>query len=347
MFEAGLLSLDWPTDDKERRQWELEGKQANSIRWPDGKSRTIQTLGPIGMVLLYGGHFVKAWHERQPDESDVDLASKALKGSLKSFTEQTFVRGMSLFSQWISGESDAFIKSYPASFVPNIVGKVARATDEQERKAVTVFDRILAKIPGARQTLEPRVDVLGREQKPKANPLEIMIDPTRPSKEQDTPVIKELRRLMDAGYPVTPSLLGGKKGYSTLTPEDNTNLLKTAGQLIDVVLQERIKQEDYINEPDVFKADEIKRLTRFAHDRIKTKVAIEKLMTLPKDQWAKTLVAMQEDGLISIKQLMDWSNENKDHFITSQDLIALEEQGIITSKKLEELGVKLKTPKPE
>ena len=239
-----MLTLDYPKNERERELWKLEGKKPNTILI-NGKWRTVQTLGPVGVALLIGGHFERA---RKETGSATNAMVQAVFGTIKSFTEQTFLKGVNDIMGAITDpqrNAEYVASSFLSSFIPTIINDVARASDPKERRAENVLQRIQSRIPILRQKLEPQISVLGEESKRIGNPLEVMLDPTRPSKEISTPLTKELRRLWDAGFQVSPTVLGDKRGYKILTQKQNTILWKKAGEIINSKLSNLIRSEQY------------------------------------------------------------------------------------------------------
>lgn len=250
LMKKGVLTLARPTSEREQKLWELEGRQANSIKIGD-KWRQIQILGPVGNVLLIGGYFQRAFND---SGSATAAMVETLGGAAQSFTQQTFLTGVSNFIDAISdpARSAKYVAgSTLASSIPTIISDIARATDSKERRATDdkfineIINKFEARIPGVRESLEPQVTVLGQEKETIGNPLEIMADPTRPSPTQSTPVIQELRRLWDAGFKVSPTLLGDKNGYFSLTPEQNTDLWKRAGKITNEKLLVLFQHPEY------------------------------------------------------------------------------------------------------
>lgn len=298
LWDNDMLTLDFPKTEKERKLWEIEGRKANSIK-VDGKWRTIQSFGPAGNTLVIGGHFRRAFLESgSPSEAMV----QALAGSAKSFTEQTFLQGINQFSAALNDPERSgprLARGLVSSVIPTIVGDVARAGDPLERRTGSVAGRVKAKIPGLRQTLEPRITVLGEEKKASANPLEIMIDPTRPSKEINTVVVKELRRLFDAGFEVTPSLLGNKEGFEALTPKENTELWKRSGQLIRDSLNSVFTEPAYKTWPDEAKAEVVNRVVAISKDAAKAEAVVNQLKGLKGKDLTDKLIILNESGLMT------------------------------------------------
>lgn len=298
LFKKGLMTLDRPTGEREQKLWELEGRKANSIKIGD-KWRSIQVLGPLGNVLLVGGHFKQVF---ATSGSPSEAIAKALAGSWKSFTEQTFLTGIStLVSAITDPERSAatWFRSTLGSVVPTIVADVARSSDTKERRTGGILDTLKSRIPGLRQLLEPRVDVLGQEIDRIGNPLEVMADPTRPQGATATPVISELRRLTDAGFAVSPTLLGDKNGYKGLTTEENTELWKTAGQIINDKLDALFKSDQYQQMDDEQKGKAVEQFVDKAKVNARAAMAIQLTDGLEGDQLKNRLSELKKAGLLT------------------------------------------------
>lgn len=275
LAEKGLISLDWPQNEREQELWKLEGRTPNSLKIGD-KWRSAQILGPAGNLLLVGAHFK---NEFSKSGSPTEAMANAVAGSAKSFTEQTFLRGVNQVVEALNDparSAEGYLGSVLSSVVPTIVSDVARATDVKERRPETILERIQSRVPGLRQKLEPRVDVLGEEQKRLGNFFEVMADPTRPSKEISTPVVRELRRLFDVGFKVSPTKLGEKRGFKGLTQEQNTDLWKRAGEITREKLGSLFAHELYQELPDDLKAKKVKEFV----EKSKLVARIEKVLEI-------------------------------------------------------------------
>ena len=66
---------------------------------------------------------------------------------------------------------------------------------------------------------------------------------------------------MDAGFPTTPTQFGGRRGFKSLTEEQNTTLEQSAGLLLEEKLNNLIKFNEYKKLSNEEKAKEIKKLT--------------------------------------------------------------------------------------
>lgn len=308
----GMVSLDYPKGDS--RQIELdkaEGVEYNSVKIGDEWRNPI-VLGPAGNLLLLGAHMRNAIEKSgSPTESVV----KGTLGMWNSFKEQTFLTGISNFVALIddiSGQGQNAFRGFLASFIPTIVSDVARATDTAEREVGSVGARIGSRIPGVRQTLEPKVDILGREQMIGGRGgeilpdfLESMIDPTRPSQNISTPVTQELSRLTklaeelkNEDLRVVPTRTG-LYGYEVLTDTQETQLQKYAGGIINDKLSNLFLRPEYQNATDEEKAKAINTLTTQAKNAARARIVLEVLQAVPQEKKADALRRMLQDGLIT------------------------------------------------
>lgn len=298
LFDQNLVTLDFPKDEREQKLWELEGRKPNSVKIGD-KWRTVQAIGPVGNLLLIGGYFQRAYKD---SGSATSAMAQAAIGGAKSFVDQTFLHGLKSLMDAINDPerfADAYFGNLTASFVPTIVSDVARAGDLKERVSRTTLDRVKARIPFLRETLQPKIDVLGREVEISGNPLEVMLDPTRPSKDVSTPIVKELRRLSYEGFKVSPTLLGDKHGYDSLTPEQNTQLWKNAGGLANQKLQGLFTNEAYLKSDSEKKVKTIESFVEKAKVLARAKMLLELTAGLTGDALKVELSRQKAGGLMT------------------------------------------------
>lgn len=298
LFNKGLITLDYPKTEKEKELWKIEGRKANSIKIGD-KWRTVQILGPAGPVLLMGGHFQNALKD---GGSQTEAMIEAVFGTLKSFTEQTFLKGVNDVVGAVTDpqrNAEYVASSFVSSFIPTIINDVARAKDPKERRSENVLQRIQSRVPILRERLEPQITVLGQERQRVGNALEVMIDPTRPSPDVSTSVVQELRRLTDEGYKVSPSLLGDKKGFKTLTQEENTRLWKFAGQITNDKLTSLFNKEKYHKLDDEEKGKIIEKITHQAQINARAGMVLKLTEGLVGEELKKKLSELKAGGLLT------------------------------------------------
>lgn len=300
LANKGMITFARPTTEKEQKLWELEGRKENSFYDQIGKKwRSLSILGPVGNLLMMGGLFKQEFDNTgTPTKAMINT----LGGSAQAFSQQTFLTGVSNFIDAVTDparSAEYVAGSTLASTVPTIVSDIARATDTKERRANEIMEKIQARIPGLRTTLEPQVTVLGEDKPIMGNPLEVIIDPTRPSPAKNSPVISELRRLWDLGFKVSPTLLGDKKGYESLTPEENTKLWRRAGDITNEKLGKLIVNQQYSEMADDEKAKTIDKFVENAKVNARAEMAIELTTGLSGEELSSKLSELKQSGLLT------------------------------------------------
>ena len=300
LFAAGLMTLGRPKNEREKKLWELEGRSPNSILI-GGKWRQAQVLGPAGLVLIIGGYFAMGLDE---EGSPTKAIATALAGGAKSFSEQTFLRGLNTTLDSITNPErswDYWVTGLAGSVVPTMFADIARASDGVERQSRGPVKRIFSRIPVLRQTLlEPRINVFGQDlPRYGGNAIEVMIDPTRPTKFNHDVVVDELRRLWDAGHRAAPTMLGPYAGYGALTPQQNTALWRRAGEYTYINLYETLHHKDYERVDDELKAKLLIRQADKGKLQARVEMTYQLIQHLPREQWTERLEELREGGLVN------------------------------------------------
>ena len=297
LFNKGMMNLSYPTTEREQKLWELEGRKAGTVKIGD-KYRSVQILGPIGQALLIGGHFARGLKETG---SITDALIQSGGGALKSFTEQTFLQGIKQVVDSLNdpeNKAKTFVSNLIGSSVPTLIGDIARSIDGIERRTPGVMDRLYSRVPGLREVLEPQVTTMGDEIKT-VGPIESAIDPSRPSEVKSDKITRELDRLTRAGFPSTPTMLGNKNGYKSLSDSENTNLWKMSGsykrQAVEFLLNNATYKSYDAEKQSKMMADYIDRANVEARAKV-IYSAVEDLS--PEERFAK-LTQMKEDKLLT------------------------------------------------
>lgn len=275
LFRKGIVTLDKPKSESEQKLWDLEGRKANSIK-VGSKYRSVQVLGPAGNLILVGAQFQNALNK---SGSPVEAISKAIWGSIKSFTEQTYLTGVSQSIGALTEpdrQAGQFVGGLVSSAIPTIISDVAKGTDTKQRRAENIPQRLIERVPLLRRALEPQVDILGQERMRKENFFEVLADPTRPSTEQNEPVVTEIRRLIDAGNKISTSQLGDKKGYKILTQKQNTEMWQRGGQIAYDKISALMSISGYANAGDDIRAKKIDEI----FDKAKLVARVEKVIEI-------------------------------------------------------------------
>ncbi len=206
LANSGLMTLGYPSDKAERDLWEAEGKQPYSIRVGD-QWLSLNYLQPAGNLMAAGAEYAGKLLQ---GESQQEAWNTAVAGAFKALTEQSFLQGV---SGAISAVNDParfgqrFAESTAGSLVPNFIRTGARAFDPVKREVDSLGDAVAAGIPGLRQNLDEKTNILGEPVSRNSSTLNEIFNPFRPSdvQNQDNPVVQELRRLQDAKNGITPS----------------------------------------------------------------------------------------------------------------------------------------------
>jgi len=293
LMKAGLMTLDWPDNEREREVWKAENRKPFAVE-VNNKWRSAYVLGPFGNLLLIGGYFQNAYTQTG---SPTEAIAVAVGGAGKSLVEQTFLRGIESLTNVLTDpdrSAELFFSNLAGSLVPTLVADIARATDTTERRAQWE-ERILNRLPGARETLEPQIDVLGQDlPRYGGNVLEVMADPTRPCKIRHDIVVDELRALWDRGVKVAPTQLGTRKGFKILSDEENTELWRRAGTLtyasVLTIMQTPYYQKVWTDEN---KGTMIERVVKEAKDIARAEMVKTKL------QQGVKVEELTKDGLLT------------------------------------------------
>lgn len=273
--ENDMVALNRPTSEAEQKLWELEGKRPGYIKIGD-TWRSPAVLGPAGNVLVAGAYL----HNGIKNTGTLwGGLSEAAFGAAKTVKDQTFLTGINSFLEALNDPeryATSVVSRNVGSLVPTLVSDVARGTDKYERRTPGFTGPLKSRVPGLRDNLEPQLDTLG---KPIETPgfATALLDPTRPTQSRvGDPVVSELRRLSDSGFSATPTQLGDKQGFKSLTPKQNTRLWQVAGVLLDSKLKGLMATPQYKTLDDEAKAKNIKNFT----DRIKVEARAAMLVEL-------------------------------------------------------------------
>lgn len=309
LYDKGIISLSAPTTESEQKQWELEGRTANSINI-GGKWRSLTVLGPAGNELLAGAWFAQGLKDTGSVTSGL---IQAATGAAKSLTDQTFLKGVNQFTNAINnpqGYSKALFQGLIGSLVPTLVSDTARATDTKERRTPGLVDTAKSRVPGVRETLEPQVNTFGEEKKT-PNFLTVMADPTRPIEggaDPNDPVTLELRRLLDAGYKATPTQVGTKNGYAGLTGKQNTQLWERGGEIVYNKLTSLVKLPEYQQADDEKKAKLVGQIADKSQTVARAEMVLQLTHGLTGDALRNELSKLKTSKLMSVEVFNQYLN---------------------------------------
>jgi hypothetical protein len=191
----GFMTGGRAEDPGRRNTEEAAGRPAGAIL-VDGKWRQVGSFSPAGNLLVIGATLQR--EAEGPLKDELKRPAKMLGVGTKTVLDQPLLTGASgvveaLQSPATAGERMA--TSTAGSFVPTLVNDIGTLFDEVRRDsrgetlAQGVKNAVKARLPGLRNTLPARVDVLGREQKQEKTAA---VDPTLGSPARTDPVSREL-----------------------------------------------------------------------------------------------------------------------------------------------------------
>lgn len=265
LANSGQLSGDYPKNDpKEQARWKAEGITANSVKLGN-RWYSLNYMGPLGLLFGAGNNLVKA---QKGDANAADQAGAVLGGLGSGLLNQSFVQGLSGFSNAIQDPQrnlQSFVNSQAGSVIPSIVNDIGNATDNMQRQANSPIDAMKARIPFVRQGLNPKQDSFGNDlRQAPGNGVEVAFNGTKPSKDTNTPVTREVNRLKDTGkenfvIPTTDKTIN--VGGETVKLNGNQQYAwnKLVGNKIQDTWGQLIKSPDYQALSDDDKANALRK----------------------------------------------------------------------------------------
>ncbi len=270
LTQNGLMTGN-PKDTSESNQWQLEGKQPNSILI-GGKWRSINSIGPQAIVMLAGA-------KAQENLGKEGGAGKFIGDIGKDFLNQTFLSGVQGLTNAVSDPTryaQTYLQSEVSSFIPNIIKDTAKAFDSTARETNSITDSIKSGIPGLRNTLTPKRDVLGNEIPQEPTGIGGFIDLFNSKTPISNIVTNELSRLNNVGVNATPSKLSKEqtiKGSKVnLTPSQLDYLEQAVGEKLSASLETLFNSSSYQQLTDEEKETSISNLTSKIRKQVKNTI---------------------------------------------------------------------------
>lgn len=293
----GLLHIRAGDDDKEEAFEKAMGGQDYAIQIGD-KSYTLDWALPAAMPLFAGAATMKSVQKGGGTFVSLVDATKNI-GSV--IWETSMLSALNdLVSYWsYADDPGAYLiskaaSSYAGQYIPTIGSKVASVFDDTVRKSyvekgsgqvasdVNYFLQGAAKkVPGARNQLQPMVDMWGNEVSNGSAPERVFQSFFSPGflKAQDnSPATQEIRRLAKATGDSTVYPAAAEKSYTvkgetrTLTGEEYTRYAKAMGQTRKELVEAALKLPAYKSMSNAEKADYIQNVYKYACETARQQV---------------------------------------------------------------------------
>nr|DAQ46054.1 MAG TPA: Large polyvalent protein-associated domain 3 [Caudoviricetes sp.] len=278
----GLLHVRAGDDDKEEDFEKSMGGQDYAIQIGD-KSYTLDWALPAAMPLFAGASVEKSYEK---GGGTFDAFADAIKNISSVVWETSMLSSLNdLVSYWsYADDPGAYLvskaaSSYAGQYIPTVGSKVASALDDTVRKSyvekgsgqvasdVNYFLQGAAKkVPGARNQLQPSIDLWGNEVSNGSAPERVFqsfLSPGFLKAQDNSPATQEIRRLAKATgesavYPAAAEksfMVNGETKY--LTGEEYTKYAKTMGSTRKQIVENMLKSKGYQKLSDDDKAKAI------------------------------------------------------------------------------------------
>lgn len=293
----GLLHVRAGDDDKEEAFEKSMGKQDYAIQIGD-RSYTLDWAVPAAMPLFAGAAIMESVRK---GGGTFDALVDSLLGMQDVVLETSMLSSLNdLVSNISYAKSkpmyliDRAASSYAGQYIPTIGSKVASVFDDTVRKSyvekgsgqvasdVNYFLQGAAKkVPGARNQLQPMVDMWGNEVSNGSAPERVFqsfLSPGFLKAQDNSPATQEVRRLAKATgessvYPAAAEksfVVNGETKY--LTGEEYTKYAKTMGSTRKQIIENMLKSKGYQKLSDDDKAKAISYAYEYA--KVKGKQAV-------------------------------------------------------------------------
>ena len=293
----GLLHVRAGDDDKEEAFEKSMGKQDYALQIGD-KSYTLDWAVPAAMPLFAGAAIMQS---AEKGGSSFDAVVDAILGMQDVVLETSMLSSLNdLISYWSYADNkvgyliDRAVSSYAGQYIPTIGSKVASVFDDTVRKSyvekgsgqvasdVNYFLQGAAKkVPGARNQLQPMVDMWGNEVSNGSTPERVFqsfLSPGFLKAQDNSPATQEIRRLAKATGNSTVYPAAAEKSYTvkgetrTLTGEEYTRYAKAMGQTRKKLVEAAVKLPAYKSMSDSEKSDYIQNVYKYARETARQQV---------------------------------------------------------------------------
>ena len=287
---SGLLNGAGDDDKEGEYDYQL-GKQAYSVNI-GGETFSLSWLSPVAMPLFVGANAYEQLVEGK--EWNGDVVVQALAQTLDPLSEMSFISSLdSVLSSYDSGFekfagiAKAMGQNYLTQFAPTLFSQVATTLDDTKRSTKVAADsdfkffdetinKLMYKIPGLRNLLEPTTDIWGNEVEQNENfferAFESFIAPYSRRGDIATSVDEEIKDLYsqtgDTG--VIPSIPSNYVNYKDekyeMSAKEYTEFKKTYGQNALDLMEQLFDTKTYQNADSETRADMVNRVYDYARD---------------------------------------------------------------------------------
>lgn len=242
----------------------------------------IHRLGVLGLQASIAADL---WHavDRIGQDDAATAASAMVMSFVHNVMDEGFLRGPSDMIQAITDpdrHGAAYVRNQLSSFlVPYSVGmaQIERATDPYTRRARTIMDAIIRKIPGWGESLEPNIDIFGR---PIPNMQSVVpgLLAIYQSRINNDPVIQRMNALGIAPAPVERKISGVE-----LSPKQYTEYAINAGTILKTSLDHLVAQPWFAQAPELHQVELIRHAITAARSQARAAMKMENNMAIVRE----------------------------------------------------------------
>lgn len=296
-FFGATLHVRAGDDDKEEAFEKSMGGQNYAIQIGD-KSYTLDWAVPAAMPLFAGAAIMESVRK---GGGTFDALVDSLLGMQDVVLETSMLSSLNdLISYWSYADNkvgyllDRAASSYAGQYIPTIGSKAASVFDDTVRKSyvekgtgqlssdVNYFLQGAAKkVPGARNQLQPSIDLWGNEVSNGSAPERVFqsfLSPGFLKAQDNSPATQEIRRLAKATGDSTVYPAAAEKSYTvngetrTLTGEEYTRYAKAMGQTRKELVEAAVKLPAYKSMSNAEKVDYIQNVYKYARETARQQV---------------------------------------------------------------------------
>lgn len=256
---SGGITGQGSPDPNKRRAAIAAGWQPYSLKIGN-KYYSYQRLQPVGTLIGMAADLTEVWENAAGEENN-KVATMLSVAFANAVTQQTFLQGVTSIVQVLADPQrygDRFVQNYAGSIVPAIIAQPTAMADPLQREIGGIIDAIKARIPGARGTLQPKINELTGQP---VTTKEMLggASPIKEATKSEDKVLSEAARLgvgvakAPKSVELSTSGLDSQLGKMELTPEQRTIFASASGKLAHKIMDNLVNSPSWDSRPDVVK----------------------------------------------------------------------------------------------
>lgn len=157
-------------DDRSKKDFlERQGWRPNSIG-AFGHYISYQNIEPLNIIFAMIGNLSDNlkynWKPKDDELNILQKISKGLAGATQTFTDQSYLQGLSNFFKWQNTENPYYLERFALMGIPNVLGaeqdiQIFQGKELPSYEAKTLSEKFLNKI-GFTENLKERLDIFGQ-----------------------------------------------------------------------------------------------------------------------------------------------------------------------------------------